>query len=58
MPRARERLPVDEERYGVFGLGNAIERLSRRDTRSSAGHNPSGDCLPLEEPTTDVDVMR
>jgi hypothetical protein len=55
--RAREGLPVNEECDGVFGLGDAVVRFSRSDARGSAGHNSSGDRLPLEEPAAYVDVV-
>jgi hypothetical protein len=56
--RTREGLPIDEKRDGVFGLGNTIVRLSRGDAGCSAGHDTSRDRLSLEEPTTDIDVVR
>ena len=52
-----ERLPIDEERDGVFRLGHAIVRCARGDASRSGRNDPRRHRSTLEDPTTDINVM-
>ena len=58
MLRTAQRLPVDEKRDRVLGLGNTVVRLARRDTGRSARNNACWDGLVLQDPAANVDVVR
>ena len=51
-------MPVDEKRDGVFGLRNTVVRLARGYTRGGASHDAGGNGLVLQDPTTNIDMMR
>ena len=58
VPGAGERLPVDEERDGIFCLGDAVVWLSGGNTGCGAGNDAGGHGLVLHDPAVDVDVVR
>lgn len=52
------RLPVDEKRDGVFGPRNAVVRFAGSYARCSTGHNAGRNGLVLQDPTTDINMVR
>lgn len=56
--RARERLPVNEQRDRVLRLGHAVERLARRDSGRGTRDDTRGDRPVLHHPAVDVDMVR
>jgi hypothetical protein len=56
--RARDRLPIDEKRDSVFSLRSTVVRLARGYTGGGTGHDAGRNRLVLQDPTTDIDVVR
>lgn len=56
--RASKGLPINEERYGVFCLWYTVVGFPCSYTGSSTRDDPSRYGLVLQDPTTNVDVMR
>lgn len=55
---ARERLPVDEQGYGIFGIFNAIVRFPCCNAGSCACNDAGRNRLPLQDPAANVNVVR
>lgn len=53
-----DRLPIDEERYCVFCLWYAVVRFPCSYPGSSTRNNASWHGLVLQDPTTNIDVVR
>ena len=53
-----DRLPIDEERYSVFCLWYTVVGFPCRYPCRSARNNASWHGLALQDPTTDINVMR
>jgi hypothetical protein len=58
VPRTFYRLPVDKKRDGVFGPLIAIVRFAGGYTRCRTGHNTSRNSPVLQDPATDIDMVR
>lgn len=55
--RAPDRLPVDEERDGVFRLRDTVVWLPRSDAGRCTGNNSRGYGFVLENPAADINMM-
>lgn len=56
--RTGDRLPIDEEGYSVFCLGDTVIGFARSYACGSARNDASRYGLVLQDPTADVDVVR
>ena len=55
---AFDRLPVHKQSDRIFGVIHTVVRLARRYPRGSARNYSSGDSLVLQNPATDIDMVR
>jgi hypothetical protein len=58
MFRACDRLPIHEKCDGVFSLRNTIVWFARSYTGGSTGHDAGRNRLVLQDPTTDINMVR
>jgi len=57
VPRAVDRLPIDEERDGIFCLRDTVIGLSSSNAGCCTGNNSRRYCFVLKNPAANIDVM-